>query len=59
VDMGVLTGGLAYSSMLTGMIEERVKFIAPVVVHPGEDEMLAMAEGAYSVLAGEENALNY
>jgi butyrate kinase len=59
VDMVVLTGGLAYSSMLTGMIEERVKFIAPVVVHPGEDEMLAMAEGAYSVLAGEENALNY
>ena len=31
--------------MLTGWIIERVEFIAPVLVYPGEDEMAALAEG--------------
>lgn len=59
VDAVILTGGLAYGKVLTGWIEERVGFIAPVVVYPGEDEMLALAEGGLRVLSGEEAAKEY
>ncbi|MGQ9584605.1 MAG: butyrate kinase [Anaerolineae bacterium] len=59
VDAIVLTGGLAHSEMLVGWIRERVGWIAPVLVYPGEDEMLAMAQGALRVLRGEEEAHEY
>ena len=55
----VLTGGLAYSELLCERIEKRVKFIAPFMVYPGEDEMLALAEGAFRVLASEEKPKIY
>jgi butyrate kinase len=55
----VLTGGLAFSEMLTGWIKEMVSFIAPVFIYPGEDEMIAMAEGAIRVLNGEERLREY
>lgn len=55
----VLTGGLASSSMLMSWITERVKFLAPVLVFPGEDEMSALALGALRVLRGEAEALEY
>lgn len=59
VDGIILTGGLARSNLIVKLIEERVRFIAHVRVYPGEDEMLAMAEGAYKVLTGQERILNY
>lgn len=59
VDTVILTGGIAYSRMFTNMVIDRVKFIAPVVVMPGENEMQALAEGAYRVLKGEEEAHEY
>jgi len=59
VDAVVLTGGLSSSQMLTGWISERVKWIAPVLIFPGEDELLAMAQGALRVLHGEELAREY
>lgn len=59
VDAVVLTGGIAYSKMLTSYIEERVSFIAPVIVKPGEDEMLALNEGVNRVLSGREIAKIY
>jgi butyrate kinase len=59
IDGIVLTGGLAFSEMLTGWISESVKFIAPVFVFPGEDEMAALAEGGLRVLKGEEKAQEY
>ena len=59
VDAIVLTGGLAYSDMFVGWIKERVSFIAPVLVYPGEDEMRALACGALRVLRGEEQPLEY
>ena len=40
-------------------IKERVNFIAPVTVYPGTDEMKALALGAFRVLKGEEEALEY
>lgn len=54
VDAILLTGGIAYSELLTGWIRERVKFIAPVVVFPGENEMESLALGGLRVLRGEE-----
>ena len=56
VDFIVLTGGIAYSKMLTEWIIDRVKFIAPIVLLPGENEMVALAGGALRVLNGIEEA---
>jgi butyrate kinase len=50
----ILTGGLAYSEMLTSMIKERVGFIGNVIVMPGENEMEALTYGTLRVLRGEE-----
>jgi butyrate kinase len=59
IDAIVLTGGLAGSGMLTAWIEERVKFIAPVMVFSGEDELGALASGVARVLSGEEKEERY
>ena len=45
--------------MLLSWIRERVEWIAPVIVLPGHEEMLAMARGALRVLRGEEQAKEY
>ncbi len=55
----ILTGGLAHSEMLTEWIRERVAFLAPVFVYPGEDEMSALAEGGLRVLSKEEDVKSY
>ena len=59
VDAICLTGGLANSEMMTGLIKDRVKWIARVLIYPGEEEMKALALGALRVLRGEEEALEY
>lgn len=59
VDAIVLTGGIAYSNLLCERISKRVQFIAPVKVYAGEDEMLALAEGTFRILKGEEKAKIY
>ena len=59
VDEIILTGGVANSKMLTGMVTERVKFIAPVHVMPGENELEALSLGALRILRGEEEAHTY
>ncbi|SHJ66256.1 butyrate kinase [Anaerobranca californiensis DSM 14826] len=59
VDAIILTGGLAYDQVLVGWIKERVNFISDVLVYPGEDEMLALAEGGLRVLTGEEKPKIY
>lgn len=59
VDAIILTGGIAYGKDVTNPIKEMVSFIAPVVIYPGEDELLALASGALSVLRGEEKAKEY
>jgi butyrate kinase len=59
VDAIVLTGGVARSTVLTSWIEERVCFIARVILYPGEDEMNSLAETASRVLRGEERIKDY
>lgn len=50
VDAIILTGGVAYSNIVTDLIKERVSYIAPVHVYAGEREMIALAEGVTRVL---------
>ena len=38
------------------MISEHVRFMAPVVLMPGENEMEALAEGGVRILNGTEKA---
>ena len=57
VDAIGLTGGLANSEYLTSRIRERVSFLAPVYLFPGESEMEALALGALRCLTGEQKPL--
>lgn len=59
VDQIILTGGIAYGQYVTDEIKKRVGFIAGVTVYPGEDELLALAQGALRVMNGEEAAKEY
>jgi butyrate kinase len=59
VDAIILTGGIAYGKAMVSYIKERVQFICPVVVYPGEDELLALAQGGLRVLNGEEKLKEY
>jgi butyrate kinase len=55
----VITGGVAHSEMLVGWIRKRVSSIAPILVYPGEEEMLALTLGTLRVLRGDEAARTY
>lgn len=55
----ILTGGVAHSKMLTGMIADYVNFIAPIRIMPGENELESLAAGALRILRGEETAEYY
>jgi len=59
IDAIILTGGIAYSKPVVAGISEMVSFISPIVVYPGEDELLALAQGGLRVLNGEEGAKVY
>lgn len=59
VDAIIVTGGIAYNKAVVDKMEERAGFIAPFTVYPGEDELLALAQGALRVLNGEEKAMEY
>lgn len=59
VDAIILTGGMAYGKPMVDFISKKVSFIAPIVVYPGEDEMLALAQGAIRVLNGDEKVKEY
>lgn len=58
-DAIVLTGGLAYSELIVNRIRTMVRAMAPVYVYPGEDELLALTQGALRVLRGEEEPVEY
>lgn len=59
VDQIILTGGIAYGTRVTDAIKARVGFLAPVTIYPGEDELLALTQGALRVMNGEESVMNY
>ncbi len=59
VDQIIVTGGIAYGADVVAALKERAEWIAPFTVYPGEDELLALAQGALRVLNGEEEAMAY
>lgn len=59
VDAILLTGGIARSKALMDAITEKIKFIAPVEVFPGEDEINSLAENGYMVLSGQTKVHTY
>ena len=60
VDAVILTGGASRSQMLVNKIKKYISAInVPVVVYPGELEMVALASGAARDLTGKEKAKSY
>lgn len=59
VDQIILTGGIAYSALTKEELTRKLGWIAPITVYPGEDELLALAQGALRVMKGEEPAKEY
>ena len=59
VDQINVTGGIAYGPEVIAALKERAGFIAPFTVYPGEDELLALAQGALRVMNGVEKAMEY
>ena len=59
VDRIILTGGMAHSKRVVEGVAQRVAYLAPLEVVPGEMEMEALAYGTLRVLSGEEAAKNY
>ena len=55
----IITGGIAYNKCLTDIIEKRTGFIAPIVIYPGEDEILALVRGVLRVINNVEEPLEY
>jgi len=59
VDAVVLTGGLAFNQRVVEDIRERVSFLAPVLLYPGENELEALATAAIAALEGREEIKEY
>ena len=59
VDGIILTGGIAYSKMMTDWIVDSVSFLGHVEILAGENELESLAFGTLRVLSGEEEAKTY
>jgi butyrate kinase len=59
VDAVILTGGMLHAERVAAELSERLAWIGPVTVYPGEDELRALAEGALRVLRGIEPGRDY
>ncbi|MBR2429242.1 MAG: butyrate kinase [Alistipes sp.] len=59
VDAILLTGGIAWNDCVNDIIIDYCKFIAPIKVYPGENELQSLAENALRVLRGETEAKEY
>lgn len=59
IDAVILTGGMAHSDRLMEMLKKKIKFLAPIVIIPGENELEALYKGAERVLRKEERPRIY
>jgi butyrate kinase len=59
VDVIALTGSLVYSKILMASLKRKISFIAPIHLNPGENEMLALAEGVMRYFNQEERLSAY
>ncbi len=59
VDAIILTGGIAHDKNVVNWVKDRVSWIAPVVVRPGQNELLALAKHAYKAIKNPSIAKEY
>ena len=59
VDGIILTGGLAFDKDFTELISKQIKFIAPIIIYPGENEMDALALNCLNALNGDVEIKEY
>lgn len=59
IDAILLTGGMAYSEYITSRLIERINWLAPVHIFPGENEMEALASNGLAALRGEVEIKEY
>jgi butyrate kinase len=59
VDGILVTGGVAYDKWFVERLRERVEWIAPIYVYPGENEMESLAANALRVIKGEVEVKEY
>jgi butyrate kinase len=59
VDAIIITGGIAHSNIVTEKISSRCRFIAPIEIYAGENELQALAMNAMRVLQGQTEAKIY
>lgn len=59
VDAVVITGGIAHSGMLTKRLSAMIRFIAPVFIEPGEQELEALIDAARRVIDKNETVKSY
>ena len=59
VDQIIVTGGIAYDADVMAGIKAKCEWIAPFTIYPGEDELLALAQGGLRVMKGEEKPGEY
>ena len=52
VDAIVLTGGIAKSQAFVQLVTDRISYLAPIVLKPGEEEMDSLAYYLHGVLTG-------
>jgi butyrate kinase len=55
IDAILITGGMAHSERVVRKLGEYLRWISPIEIYPGENELQSLAEGVFRVLDGEEN----
>ena len=58
-DAILITGGLAHVKYITDGLQDRLSWLAPLHIYPGEDEQKALAMNALAVLRGERETVPY
>lgn len=59
VDAILLTGGIAYCKEVTDSVSDHCRFIAPISIYPGENELQSLAMNVLRVLSGRMDAKTY
>ncbi|GAB1415619.1 butyrate kinase [Paludibacter sp.] len=58
-DAVILTGGMAHNELIVNYITKMIHPMCKVIVYPGEDEMMSLAQAGLRVLKGEEESKQY
>jgi len=59
VDAILITGGVSHSRLFVSKVSERVKWIAPIYVYPGEQELQSLNQAVLNVLKGIDKPSEY